>query len=110
MTLDEIDRLHNRLDKVFDLISEQQKILNDCSGELKSHLDSSVVRVAGYDKDITNVQATMDDLQCRVKRLEKYIDDLDSKKNGLESLATALKWILGTIIGLITLYTFWGKK
>ena len=110
MTLDDIDRLHSRLDKVFDLLSEQQKIIHDCQGELKTHLDTSVLRVAGYDKDITNVQASMDDLMARVKKLEKYIDDLESKKKGVESLGTFLKWFVGTIVGIIAIYTFWGKK
>jgi tetrahydromethanopterin S-methyltransferase subunit G len=110
LTLDDIDRLHQRLDKVFDLISEQQKILHDCQGELKVHLDTSILRVAGYDKDIVSVQNSMDNLDVRVEKLEKYIADLESKKKGVESLGTLLKWIVGLIVGGITIYTFWGKK
>lgn len=108
MKVEEI--LQDLLNKLKDQNDSIQKELSKIDSKLEIHLETSIYRVEGYDKFNEYVKATMQDLDARIKILEKYISDVESKKKGVEEskkavtdIASVIKWVIGFIISLFAL-------
>jgi prefoldin subunit 5 len=104
------DILQDLLNKLKDQNDSIQKELSKIDSKLEIHLETSVFRVEGYDKFNEYVKATMQELDNRIKILEKYISDIESKKKGVEEskkavtdVASVIKWVIGLVVSLFAL-------
>lgn len=93
--------------RIFDLLRTMQKELSDCEGSLKSHLESSIVRVDGYDKDINSIKTRLQKVEESLKEIQVFVVDYNGQKKGIEQLKSLFTYIIGaiaTILGIIGFY------
>ena len=95
------------LTKLFEYNRQTAKDLSLVESSLNAHLESSVVRVEGYDKDISSVKDSIIDLKKRVDQIESFILDFKGQKAGEEKLKSLLKNILGVILTLVGILLSW---
>lgn len=93
--------------KLFEYIRQTAKDVSVISSDLNAHLESSVVRVEGYDKDFSSVKADIVDLKKRVDQIESFILDFKGQKAGEEKLKSLLKNVLGIILTLVGILLSW---
>jgi tetrahydromethanopterin S-methyltransferase subunit G len=95
------------LTKLFEYNRQTAKDLSLIESALNAHLESSVVRVEGYDKDIYSVKESIVDLKKRVDQIESFILDFKGQKAGEEKLKSLLKNVLGIILTLVGILLSW---
>lgn len=95
------------LTKLFEYNRQTAKDLSLVESSLNAHLESSVVRVEGYDKDISSIKDSIIDLKKRIDQIESFILDFKGQKAGEEKLKSLLKNILGVILTLVGILLSW---
>ncbi len=95
------------LSKLFEYNRQLHKELSGLESAVNAHLESSVVRVEGYDKDISSVKADIEILKTKVDVIQKFIENHNGKKQGVEELKSLFLYIIGaiaTILGIVSFY------
>jgi Cu/Ag efflux pump CusA len=81
--------------------------LSTCESALNAHLETSIIRVEGYDKDIASVKADIKYLKERVELIESFVTDYKGQKKGEDSLKSLLKNVLGVLLTIIGIIISW---
>ena len=113
---EELKLLREKLNENFHDYQQLQKEFWEIQGKINIHLETSIVRVAGYDKDILCIQSTMEKMRNDLNYCLDYIKALEDKKEGIKEgkktlseigkFLTWLTWAGTVLFGIFT----WIKK
>jgi predicted nucleic acid-binding Zn-ribbon protein len=95
------------LAKLFEYSRQINKDLAACQSDLNAHLETSIIRVEGYDKDISSVKADIKSLKERIEAIDSFITDYKGQKKGEDSLKSILKNALGVVLTLVGILISW---
>lgn len=114
MTPEELDRLYDSLRRLESHWETTHKEIMACRNDLNIHLETSIIRVKGYDEFDQVVKSTMKSLDERIKILEDYVKDAKSKKEGIQEgkktvgeIASTIRWLLA-VGGMI--FAWWATR
>ena len=94
-------------EKIFDLLRGLQKEVSSIEMVVKSHVDSSDVRIQGWEGIFSELRSRLQNLETSVKVLSDYKKTCENKTIVIKQIRALIAWIAGILgVGFAIFFGF----
>jgi len=91
-------------EKLFDLVRALQKDLSQLEALLKSHLDTSDIRVQNWEKEFESFNQSVDSCKAKIEDIMNFKKAMLQNKQFIVSIFSMIGYIMSILVGLGTIY------
>ncbi len=91
-------------EKLFDLVRALQKDLSQLEALLKSHLDTSDIRVQNWEKEFEGFHQRVDGCKVKIDEIMDFKKSMLQKRAVIVSIFSMIGYIMSILVGLGTIY------
>jgi hypothetical protein len=91
-------------EKLFDLVRDLQKDLSQLEALLKSHLDTSDIRVQNWEKEFESFNQSIECCKAKIEDIMNFKKAMLQNKDFIVSIFSMIGYIMSILVGLGTIY------
>jgi hypothetical protein len=90
--------------ELFDLVRGQAKDFSELYAVIKSHVESSTIRVEGWEKKFIEIDKKMECYEKKIKEILDFKESVLQKRAVVVSIFSMIGYIMSILVGLGTIY------